>query len=90
MAKGFFVILSKKHMDNRQPVFWRPDAAGYTIFPWAAGIYTKEQVEADPGYYNDGFNSIAVELTNEGLEAVGFECRVDLNKLAEKEVPNDR
>lgn len=79
--KGKFLILSLKHSEGRTPTFWRPDNAGYTIFPWAAGIYDQADIDRDPGYYNDGFNSLAVELTNDGLESIGFECQMDLNKV---------
>ncbi len=82
MAKQqYYVILSLTHSEGPQPCFWRADDAGYTNFPWAAGLYTKEQVEANPGYYNDGYNTLAIPLTNEGMESIGFKCRMDLDQV---------
>lgn len=69
-----YIILSLKHSEGYRPCFWRADDAGYTMFPWAAGIYTEEQVKAQPNYYNDGFNTVAVPLTSAGLESIGFRC----------------
>ena len=83
MAKDLFLILSVKHSEGRKPCFWRPDNAGYTSIPWAAGVYTKEQVENDPDYYNNGYDTLAVELSNEGLESIGFKCQMDLDDVKE-------
>lgn len=80
MDKPFF-ILSLKHSEKDSPTFWRPDNAGYTIFPWSAGLYSKAQVESDPGYYNDGYNTLAIEVSNKGLESMGFKCKMDLKKV---------
>lgn len=63
MEKLFF-ILSLKHTNKEEGLcFWRRDNAGYTTFPWAAGIYKESEVTADPVYYNDGAN-VAVEITD--------------------------
>jgi hypothetical protein len=76
-----YIILSLKHSEGKKPTFWRPDNSGHTQLPWAAGVYTKEQVEARPKYYNDGWSCLAIELSNEGLESIGFTCQMDLKKL---------
>ena len=76
-----YIILSLKHSEGKRPTFWRPDDAGYTIFPFAAGVYTEEQVKKDPSYYNDGFNTLAIPLTSAGLESIGFKCSMDLTKV---------
>lgn len=77
MGENNYVILSLKHSVGKTPCFWRPKNAGYTIYPWSAGIYTKEQVDADPNYYNDGANSLAIPLTEKGLQRIGFKCSYD-------------
>lgn len=82
MAENLFVILSLKHSEGKKPCFWRPDNSGYTNFPWGAGIYSKDEVESDPGYYNDGVNTLAIPLSNSGLESIGFNCSMDLDKVA--------
>jgi len=76
-----FIILSLKHSEGSKPTFWRPDNAGYTELPWAAGFYTKAEIEADPSYYNDGYNTLAIELSNEGIESIGFTSQIDLKKV---------
>ena len=81
MSKELFIILSLKHSEGNTPCFWKSNDAGYTIFPWAAGIYSKESIEASPSYYNNGYDTIAIPLTNEGLESIGFHCKMDPAKL---------
>lgn len=83
MSKDQFIIISLKHSEGKKPCFWRPNNAGYTIFPWAAGIYQKEEVENNPKYYNNGYDTVAIPLNNEGLESIGFKCEMDLNKVAD-------
>lgn len=75
--KKLFVILSPKHSEGDKVMFWRSNDAGYTFWPWEAGLYSEEQVMGNLGYYNDGYNSLAVELTNDGLRDIGFYCHVD-------------
>ncbi|WP_289030169.1 hypothetical protein [uncultured Algoriphagus sp.] len=77
------IILSLKHSEGTKPCFWRPDDAGYTTIPWSAGIYKKDHVEANPKYYNNGYDTLAVEFSNEGLESIGFRCSMDLKKVKE-------
>lgn len=79
-----YIILSKKHMKGNQPVFWKDNDAGYTIYPFAAGVYDRKDVEAKPWYYNDGHNAIAIPLTESNLNAIGFKCSVNLLKLNAK------
>lgn len=83
MAKDLYIILSLKHSEGSKPCFWRPDDAGYTTIPWAAGVYKKKAVEAEPEYYNNGYNTLAVEFSNEGFESIGFRCSMDLKKVKE-------
>jgi len=75
-----YIILSPKHGNGKAPVFWRKDASGYTDYPFAAGVYTKEQIESRPDYYNNGITSIAVPLTEESLNEIGFGCYYDDKK----------
>lgn len=76
-----YIILSLKHSKNDCPIFWRADNAGYTFIPWAAGIYTQGQVQSDPDYYNDGYNSIAIPLTESGIEASGLEFKLNISTV---------
>lgn len=81
MKKDLYIILSLKHSEKTQPCFWRANDAGYTIFPWAAGIYQKEEIDANPKYYNNGYDTVAIPLSNGGLESIGFKCSMDLKKV---------
>jgi hypothetical protein len=76
-----YIIISLKHGDGINPIFWRANNSGYTEYPFCAGIYTEEQVKADPGYYNDGFNAVAIPLTDRAMEEIGFTCSFNGDKL---------
>lgn len=78
-----YLILSLKHSEGKQPCFWRADDSGYTTIPFAAGVYTAEQVLNNPNYYNDGYNTLAIPLSNDGLESIGFSTQMDLNRVAD-------
>jgi hypothetical protein len=83
VAKDQFLILSLKHSEGSKPCFWRPDDAGYTTIPWAAGVYNRAAVEANPKYYNNGYDTLAVEFSNHALESIGFKCSMDVKKVQE-------
>lgn len=77
-----YVILSLKYSSRDEQVFWRSNNAGYTNVPWFAGIYTEEEVKADPAYYNDGYNTIAIPLTNQAVrEDSGLVFKLDMKRL---------
>jgi len=40
--------------------WWGPNNIGYTIDIDRAGKYTREQVDANPSYYNDGQSTLAI------------------------------
>ncbi|MES2287470.1 MAG: hypothetical protein V4547_17380 [Bacteroidota bacterium] len=76
-----YIILSLSHSTKDEAVFWRSDNAGYTIVPFAAGIYSEDDIKRDPAYYNDGYNTIAIPLTNIGIQTSGIKCHFDSKKL---------
>ena len=76
-----YIILSLKHSEGKQPCFWKPDNAGYTIFPWAAGIYAEDKVRDRPNYYNDGVNTLAIPISTTGLESIGLKIEMDITKV---------
>lgn len=76
-----FIIVSLKHSTKDKVMFWRANDAGYTYYPFAAGIYTKEQVEGNKNYYDNGFSTIAVPLTEESLQFIGLSIKIDYDKL---------
>jgi hypothetical protein len=79
--KKHYIILSLKHSTKDILCFWRADDNGYTENPWAAGIYTEEQVLAHPTHYNDGCENVAVELTHDALRAAGLLITPALAKI---------
>jgi hypothetical protein len=76
-----YVILSLKHGTPDSPMFWRSDNAGYTNSPFAAGIYTAAQVLGDPEYYNNGYSTVAIPLTDQAMGAIDFKCSFNLQGL---------
>jgi len=76
-----YIILSLKHSSKDEACFWRADNSGYTIHPWAAGIYTEEQINSDPEYYNDGYNTIAICLTDGSLKESGLVHKLKMPEL---------
>jgi len=76
-----YIIISLKHSSPKELTFWRANDSGYTNLPWLAGIYSEEDVKASPEYYNDGSACIALELTPNNLESIGFKTTYDMPKL---------
>lgn len=71
-----YIIINLFESKPEAPIFWRPDDAGYTFSPFAAGHYTEEQVMANPDHYNNGKDTIAVPLTDEAMDQLGFQCSI--------------
>lgn len=84
-----YIIISLKHSTEEELMFWRPENAGYTTSPFAAGIYNEQIVLDDWDYYNCG-NSVAVELTDAAMTAIGFKCTFDVKKLLEFQKNNQK
>lgn len=76
-----YIILSPKHSEGNEPTFWRPNCSGYTTIPWAAGVYDEKEVKERPDYFNDGYCSVAIPLTNEALNELGFKCQYNPKSL---------
>ncbi len=72
-----YIIISLAHGTGKEPCFWRANNAGYTNSPFAAGIYTEEEVKAKPDYYNDGYTGVAIPLTEQAMAKLGFKCSFD-------------
>jgi hypothetical protein len=72
-----YIIISLAHGTGKEPCFWKAKAAGYTNYPFNAGIYDEAEVKARPNYYNDGITGVAIPLTEQALEAIGFKCSFD-------------
>lgn len=77
-----YVIVSLNHSTDTTAVFWRSNDSGYTTNPWQAGIYSEKQVTDNPDYYNDGFNTVAVCVTNSSFPYSGV--KITLQKKAMK------
>lgn len=57
-----YYILSLKHSPSRgMAVWWGPHNSGYYCDIESAGLYTQEQIDANPTYYNNGVTTLAVE-----------------------------
>jgi hypothetical protein len=80
--KKMYVIVSLKHSEKNSVAFWRANDAGYTTNPWAAGLYTEEQVSNNQSYYNDGYNTVAVCINNSSLPESGLTISLTDSKIA--------
>ncbi len=72
-----YIIINPEQSTPKKPVFWKANDCGYTYSPFIAGIYTHEQVNGNPNYYNDGFKAVAIPLTDEAMDILGFKCSFD-------------
>lgn len=69
-----YIIISPEKGDGKQPMFWRADCAGYTVYPFAAGIYNEADILSRPDYFNNGLSAVAIPLTDRAMETLGFKC----------------
>lgn len=76
-----YVILSLTHSDGNTPCFWKANNAGYTVWPFNAGIYTAAEVNEDKSYYDNGSSTIAIPLTESGMASIGLKITMDLKKV---------
>lgn len=51
------------------------------MWPFTAGIYTEEQVKADPDYYNNRGSTLAIPLDEQGMASIGLKITMDLTKV---------
>jgi hypothetical protein len=83
-----YIILDLSRSTANRPVFWKADDHGYIDVPMLAGIYDTMKVLENWNYYNDGVETLAVPVTYEGLEKIGFKCTIDpdmIRKLMDTE-----
>lgn len=76
-----YIILSVSHSSKDEPIYWRANDSGYINVPWGAGIYSEEQVKANPKYYNNGYDTIAIPLTDRGIAESGLKFAINMPQL---------
>jgi len=76
-----YIILSLKHSEGNEPTFWRSNNAGYVNSPFKAGVYSQTQIDNQPGYYDNGTSTLAIELSERGLDSIGFKATIDIKKV---------
>lgn len=61
MKKNYY-ILSLKHTKPTSSLYtwWMPNSSGYTDVIQDAGIYTQEQIDEFPSYFNNGVDTAAI------------------------------
>ena len=76
-----YIILAIGRGTGKKPVFWRSGCAGFTEYPFAAGQYSEAEVKGNPDYFNDGLSTVAIPLTDNALETLGFKCSYNERSL---------
>lgn len=76
-----FIIYSPKESTKDKAVFWQSNNSGYTDFLIDAGRYDETEVMARENYYNNGYTSIAIPLTEEALKKIGLRVVVDTTAI---------
>jgi hypothetical protein len=79
-----FYILSLKWTRDEMITWWGPNNSGYSRLLSQAGRYSREAVERDPGYYNNGCTTLAIPCADveAAAERVVLECH--LTRLTKK------
>ncbi len=57
-----YYILSLKWSKGDNVKWWGPNNNDYTSFLENAGLYTEDQILAEPDYYNNGESTLAVPV----------------------------
>ena len=59
-----YYLMSLKHTSNNDfPIYWwGPNERGYTDDLNKAGLYSEEQVQANPAQFNNGTDTIAIPV----------------------------
>jgi hypothetical protein len=71
-----FIIIDLRRSTKEMPMFWRDNDMGYTTSPLEAGIYSDQRVLDNWSYYNDGVETIAIELNSKGLDSIDLKVSV--------------
>jgi len=80
-----YFILSLKWTRGDYCVWWGPENSGYVGSLSDAGRYTEAQIAAEPNYYNDGKDTLAVpceEALKVARPVVGNRRISDFRKVA--------
>lgn len=73
----FYLIISLKHGSAESAMFWKANDCGYTPYMLGAGLYSEQEVQSNPDYYNDGIDAVAIPFTPEAFKKVGFNTSYD-------------
>lgn len=62
MTEQIYYVLSLKWSRGEKAVWWGPNNNGYTARLDRAGVYTQEQIDAQPNYYNNKRDTLAIPV----------------------------
>lgn len=63
-TEGFYILSLKWSRGREILTWWGPKNSGYTGLLEGAGVYTREQVDAKPSYYNNGDSTLAIPVAS--------------------------
>jgi len=60
---AYYYILSLKHTRGENLcLWWGPGNCGYVADLDSAGVYSQQQIDEKPDYYNNGVDTVAVRM----------------------------
>lgn len=57
-----YYILDLRTKKGEVCIFWRSNCAGYTRYLEEAGIYSQDEIDEMPEYFNNGINTKAIPV----------------------------
>ncbi len=85
----WFYILSLK-WTREVPTWWGPNDGGYVWALEDAGRYSRQQVEANQSYYNDGIDTMAIPVEAADAAAKRFVPGHRMRELVEMMRPHTK
>ncbi|MGN6416156.1 MAG: hypothetical protein ACTHMC_01600 [Pseudobacter sp.] len=76
-----YIILSVSRSEPGKPVFWKGLLSGFTSNPFEAIKIDSRHINEHQARYNNGFDTLAIAADEKGLDAIGFTCTINPEKV---------